>query len=64
MVNRDRQTGEEGWLTETDRRRRVVNRDRQEKKGGEQRQTGEEGWLTETDRRRRAVNRDRQEKGG
>ena len=29
-----RQTGEEGWLTETDRRRRAVNRDRQEKKGG------------------------------
>ena len=28
----------------------AVDRDRQEKKGGEQRQTGEEGWLTETDR--------------
>ena len=40
MANRDRQTGEEGRWTETDRRRRVVNRDRQEKKKGEeQRQT-------------------------
>ena len=41
-----------------------MNRDRQEKKGGEQRQTGEEGRLTDTDRGRRAVNRDRQRKKG